>query len=157
MKNHQFPQTEPLEKDIQFYTEGLDFELESADKICTWISETIQEEGYNYNQISYIFCDDQYLHTINVDHLSHDTYTDIITFDYTDCTTTVSGDLFISIERVQENADILNIPFLRELYRVMIHGILHLCGYKDSSPEEEEIMRKQEDVYLDKFMRINLT
>ena len=143
-----FPKTEP--QDIQFYTENLDFELESADTISTWIKNTIQAEGYDYDQITYIFCEDQYLHKINLEHLSHDTYTDIITFDYTEGLI-ISGDLFISIERVQENADHLNIPFLKELHRVMIHGILHLCGYKDNSLEEEEMMRKKEDIYLGKL------
>ena len=149
MKIPSFLKQEP--QNIQFYTENIDFELESADTIFTWVKNTIQSEGYDYDQITYIFCEDQYLHKINLEHLSHDTYTDIITFDYTEGLI-ISGDLFISIERVQENANYLNIPFLKELHRVMIHGILHLCGYKDNNLEEEQIMRKKEDIYLQKLI-----
>lgn len=150
MKNPAFLKTQALKKNIQFYTQNIDFKLESADTISTWIKNTIQAEGYDYHQITYIFCKDKYLHQINLKHLSHDTYTDIITFDYTE-DKLISGDLFISIERVKENANNLNIPFLQELHRVMIHGILHLCGYKDHSLEEEEMMRKKEDIYLQKL------
>ncbi|MCB0460671.1 MAG: rRNA maturation RNase YbeY, partial [Flavobacteriaceae bacterium] len=97
--------------------------------------------------ISYIFCDDDYLLDINVKYLKHNTLTDIISFDYTD-DGLISGDVFVSIDRVKENAEKFNVSFQDELHRVMIHGILHFCGYKDKTKEEEQLMRSKEDYYL---------
>jgi len=101
----------------------------------------------NIDTISVIFCSDDYLLSVNKEYLNHDYYTDIITFDYS-VDTEISGDLFISIDRVKENSTEFNVPFLNELHRVLVHGVLHLCGYGDKSPVEETLMRSKEDFYL---------
>lgn len=110
-------------------------------------TKLLEQESKVLGDISIIFVTDSYLLEMNQKYLDHDAYTDIITFDY--CVTNiVSGDLFISVDRVQENARIVNVDFLTELHRVMIHGILHLCGYKDKTDEEERLMRELENKYL---------
>ncbi|MCF8410128.1 MAG: rRNA maturation RNase YbeY [Crocinitomicaceae bacterium] len=111
------------------------------------LSKTIQEEGFLLGDITVIFVTDGYLLEMNKKHLNHDYYTDIITFDYCEGNI-ISGDLFISLDRVRENASIFDTPFLLELKRVMIHGVLHLCGHKDKTKEEEENMRSLENKYL---------
>lgn len=141
---------------IDFHIEDIEFQLQEPEKIIQWLSSCIQEENCIYQQLDFIFCSDSYLHQINLQYLEHDTYTDIITFDYSEFQESqqklsISGDLFISIDRVQENAMALEIPFLQELLRVMIHGILHLCTYKDGTEVEEKIMRAKEDFYLKKM------
>lgn len=112
--------------------------------LTNWISKVCITENYNLGDISLIFCSDEYLLDMNRTHLDHDYYTDIITFDYTD-NQIVSGDLFISIDRVRENATDFSVSFEHELYRVIIHGVLHLCGYKDKSDDEEKLMRTKEN------------
>ena len=107
----------------------------------------IEREGCNLTQVCYIFCSDEYLYNLNQEYLNHDTYTDIITFPYSE-PPLVEGDIFISIDRVKENASQFGAPFEQELHRVMIHGVLHLCGYSDKSPDEEALMRKKEDEAL---------
>lgn len=111
------------------------------------LSKTIQEEGFLLGDITVIFVTDGYLLEMNKKHLNHDYYTDIITFDYCEGNI-ISGDLFISLDRVRENASTFDAPFLLELKRVMIHGVLHLCGHKDKTKEEEENMRSLENKYL---------
>ena len=111
------------------------------------LSKTIEEEGFLLGDITVIFVTDGYLLEMNKKHLNHDYYTDIITFDYCE-ENIISGDLFISVDRVRENAATFDSPFLQELKRVMIHGVLHLCGYKDKTKEEEENMRSLENKYL---------
>ena len=111
------------------------------------LSKTIQEEGFLLGDITVIFVTDGYLLEMNKKHLNHDYYTDIITFDYCE-ENIISGDLFISVDRVRENAATFDSPFLQELKRVMIHGVLHLCGHKDKTKEEEENMRSLENKYL---------
>lgn len=122
----------------------LDFTLVDEDKYSNWISEIIESEDFIEGEISYIFCTDDYLHKINVDYLDHDTYTDIISFDYTEGKI-LSGDVFISIDRVKENALELGTLFTDELLRVMSHGILHYCGYLDKTETDEVLMRSKED------------
>jgi len=112
-----------------------------------WISKTIINENYKEGDINYIFCDDDYLLKKNIKYLKNNTLTDIISFDYT-IGKIISGDIFISVERVKENAKIFNTKFLDELHRVMIHGILHYCGYNDKTNEEKVLMRAKEDYYL---------
>jgi len=112
--------------------------------LTNWISKVCITENYNLGDISLIFCSDEYLLDMNRTHLDHDYYTDIITFDYTD-NQIVSGDLFISIDRVRDNATDFNVSFEHELCRVIIHGVLHLCGYKDKSDDEEKLMRSKEN------------
>ncbi len=133
---------------ITFHTEDIDFELENTEKIEQWILQTIDEEGGTLSFINYIFCSDTYLHRINVEYLKHDTYTDIITFPYSD--ETIESDIFISIDRIRENAKTFNVPFERELHRVMIHGVLHLLAYADKTEEEQQVMRAREDFWLER-------
>jgi len=132
---------------IDFHSEDINFTLASKKKLRDWITKTIQNEKLETGEISYIFCSDEYLHEMNVKYLDHDTYTDIITFDYTD-DKLVSGDLFISYDRVKQNAKTFNDLVKNELHRVMIHGVLHLCGYGDKTESEKKIMRSKEDYYL---------
>ncbi|MGY5352164.1 rRNA maturation RNase YbeY [Wenyingzhuangia sp. IMCC45533] len=129
------------------FTYETDFELVNIENYISWIQNALKEEGFEEGDINYIFCDDDYLHKLNVEFLNHDTLTDIISFDYT-MGKLVSGDIFISIERVKDNAKDLGIYFDEELPRVIIHGILHYCGYKDKSESDARIMRRKEDYYI---------
>jgi rRNA maturation RNase YbeY len=131
---------------IEFYSET-DFSLEDKRKIRSWIKHIANVEGHELGEINYIFCDDNYLAELNQKYLDHDTLTDILTFDFSEGKK-LSGDVFISIERVQENANIFNTKPKDELHRVMIHGILHLCGYKDKSKDETKVMRIKENEAL---------
>jgi rRNA maturation RNase YbeY len=124
-----------------------DFKLESETKISEWISKAINSENCKEGELNYIFCSDDYLHKINVDFLNHDTLTDIISFDYS-VGKELHGDIYISVERVEDNAKDFDVSFEDELARVMIHGILHYCGYKDKSEEDAKLMRSKEDYYL---------
>ncbi|WP_224485461.1 rRNA maturation RNase YbeY [Robertkochia aurantiaca] len=127
-----------------------DFELNNPHLYQSWVDQIIRSESHSTGEINYIFCDDNYLHEINLKFLNHDTLTDIISFDYTEGKL-VSGDIFISVERVAENARIFNTTFEEELRRVMAHGILHYCGYPDKTEKEKEIMRNKENEKLDLF------
>lgn len=124
-----------------------DFKLDSETHISNWISITISKEKCREGEINYIFCDDSYLHQLNVEFLNHDTLTDIISFDYS-VGKELHGDIYISVERVRDNASDFDVEFLEELHRVIIHGILHYCGYKDKTNEDEKLMREKEDYYL---------
>lgn len=124
-----------------------DFNLDQEDNVSKWISKTINEENCKEGEINYIFCSDEYLHKINLDFLNHDTFTDIISFDYS-VGKELHGDIYISVDRVMENAAEYNVTFEDEMARVMIHGILHYCGYKDKSESDEKLMRSKEDYYL---------
>lgn len=127
-----------------------DFELENEAQYEDWISRIIESEGFDEGEINYIFCDDDYLHKINVEYLDHDTLTDIISFDYT-VGNLIQGDIFVSVERVQDNAKDFNVSFDEELKRVLSHGVLHYCGYKDKSPEDEAVMRSKEEEKMQMF------
>ena len=127
-----------------------DFELGDETFFSNWITKIITSENKLEGEINYIFCDDNYLHKINLQYLNHDTLTDIISFDYSEGNF-LQGDIFISIERVQDNATDFNISLLEELKRVMAHGILHYCGYKDKSAEEEKVMRRKEEEKMKMF------
>ena len=124
-----------------------DFQLADETKISEWISTCIEKYNFTEGELNYIFCDDEYLHKLNVEFLDHDTLTDIISFDYT-MGSLISGDIFISIERVKENAKKFSQTLDNELNRVIIHGILHYCGFKDKSEEEKATMRAEEDSCL---------
>ncbi len=130
---------------IHFFYENTNETLDDALK--EWMENIILSEGKKLGTINYIFCDDEYLLKINQDFLQHDYYTDIITFDKVRGKS-ISGEIFISLQRVKENAEIFQKPYEQERRRVMAHGILHLCGYKDKTPEEQEIMRSKENFYL---------
>ena len=132
---------------VTYHTEACTLRFGNRREVNRWIAETIATEGRKRGDISVIFCSDEYLLDMNRKHLEHDYYTDIITFDYSDGDW-VSGDLFISIDTVRNNAQEYGTGFWQELYRVIIHGVLHLCGYKDKSPEEEKCMHSKEDFYL---------
>ena len=127
-----------------------DFELDNEAQYEDWISRIIESEGFDEGEINYIFCDDEYLHKINVEYLDHDTLTDIISFDYT-VGNVLQGDIFISIERVRDNANDFNVSFEEELKRVLSHGVLHYCGYKDKSPKDEALMRSKEEEKMQMF------
>ncbi len=128
---------------IRFNSETC-FTLKNQKKLVKWIGDVILSEGFQVGEINYIFCDDSYLNKINQEFLNHDTFTDIISFDYT-LGKEVGGDIFISIERVLENAEKFNEVFENELHRVMIHGILHFIGYKDKTKKDKTLMRTKED------------
>ena len=127
-----------------------DFLIPNEDSIAKWITNTIADEGFKLEEINYVFCDDEYLHKLNVEFLNHDTLTDVISFDYT-VGKLIQGDIFISVERVRENALEFNTGFENELNRVMVHGVLHYCGYKDKTELDEQLMRSKEDHYLNQL------
>ena len=128
----------------------LDFEIQNEQLYFDWISNVIASENKTEGEINYIFCDDDYLIEINRQYLDHDTLTDIISFDYSvgNC---ISGDIYISVERVKDNAIDFNVSFEEELKRVLIHGVLHYCGYKDKSEADEIVMRSKEDEKIKLF------
>ncbi|RAR72873.1 rRNA maturation RNase YbeY [Flavobacterium aciduliphilum] len=127
-----------------------DFVLEDEVVFSSWITKVIQSENKKAGDITYVFCDDEYILEINKKYLNHDYYTDIISFDYS-VGNELHGDIFVSIDRVHENASSFNVSFAEELKRVIIHGVLHYCGYKDKSPKEELQMRSKEDEKIKMF------
>ena len=129
------------------YNSETTFALEEDISLSKWIEFTIHQENKDLGELNYIFCDDDYLLEINIKQLKHNTLTDIISFDYS-LGNIISGDIFISVERVRDNARELHIDFKEELHRVMIHGVLHYCGYKDKTVSEKQLMRSKEDYYL---------
>lgn len=132
---------------INFYSEEISFVLPDKKKVRQWIINSAKQEGYEIEALNYIFCDDNYLSKINVEYLKHKTLTDIITFQYAE-DERVIGDVYISIERVKDNSQIHKNIFKNELHRVMIHGVLHLCGYSDKLPTQKVQMTEKEDFYL---------
>ena len=136
------------ESPIAFITEDIDFSLIDQDKIKEWLSRIILKHDFELTELTYIFCSDTYLHQINLDYLDHDTYTDIITFNNADEPGVIESDIFISIDRVKENAETLHIPFADELHRVMVHGILHLLGFDDKTAALKQKMQAEEDISL---------
>jgi rRNA maturation RNase YbeY len=134
---------------IDFHYET-DFSISGESKFADWISRIVTSEGETFSQLDFIFCDDEYLLKINQDFLDHDTYTDIITFPYGDLNG-IAGDIFISVERVKENATVFEVDFDLELKRVMAHGVLHLLGFGDKSEEEVSRMRLKEDEKIKLF------
>ncbi|UJP65933.1 rRNA maturation RNase YbeY [Mongoliitalea daihaiensis] len=130
---------------IHFFEEDIQFNLKPKATYKKWLKELAQTHQKKIGELNYIFCSDEYLYSINVEYLNHHTYTDIITFDNSELDTTIEGDIFISIDRIKDNANKLNIPFETELQRVLSHGILHLLGYKDKKEEDQKIMRAMEE------------
>jgi len=135
---------------ISFHSET-EFSINNEDNISEWICRTIASEDKSVGEINYIFCNDDYLHALNLKYLNHDTLTDIISFDYS-LGNELHGDIYISVERVADNAKDFKTEFDDELMRVMIHGILHFCGYKDKSDKQKIEMRQKEDFYLSKLI-----
>ena len=128
----------------------LDFSIPDEGKYSDWIARVVDSEGYRLSDLNYIFCNDEYLWNLNKKYLNHDTLTDIITFDYSD-DEVVSGDIFISKDRVGDNALKFGVGFDEEMRRVMAHGVLHMMGYKDKSKAEKELMRTKENEKIDLF------
>lgn len=138
-------------KDIQFFSEDIDFTLKEKQKVRQWIGATIKAEGFKHvGELSFVLCSDAYLLEINKQYLDHDTFTDIVTFDSSEDEGVIAGDIFISVERTMENAKKFNVSERDELHRVIIHGILHLCGYYDKKKEDKTLMTEKEDYYLAK-------
>ncbi len=133
---------------IHFHAEEVDFHLTDEPATQLWIQAAIQQHNFRLKQLNFIFCSDGYLHKINLDYLQHDTLTDIITFDQSEESGVIEGDIFISVERVEENASLLNVTFDEELHRVMIHGVLHLMGHEDKTDAQKQEMRKKEEACL---------
>lgn len=123
------------------------FELDKPEVYEVWLSNTAKAEGYNIGELGYVFCSDEFLWDINQKYLDHDTYTDIVTFDYTEGNI-INGEIYISTERVEENAEKFGVSFIYELNRVMVHGLLHLSGYGDKTESEKTLMRSKEDFYI---------
>jgi probable rRNA maturation factor len=135
---------------IHFFTEEISFTLKHKTIIRNWLHDTITAEGYALEELNFIFCSDEYLLGINQQYLDHDTYTDVITFDNSEVAKTIIGDIFISIDRIRENAKAFKHDFIDELCRVMVHGTLHLLGYPDKGKAAKKIMTEKEDFYLAK-------
>jgi len=132
---------------IEFYSET-DFNIEDTKALSRWISEIILNENHELGDLTYVFCDDDYLHKLNLQFLNHDTLTDIISFDNS-LGKQIHGEIYISVERVKENAGTYQVAFLEELHRVIIHGVLHFCGYKDKTEKQQETMSCKENEALD--------
>jgi len=137
---------------INYYTENIDFILNHELVLSKWIENVVIAEGKTLKSLSFIFCNDAYLHQINIQYLNHDTLTDVITFPYS--TTNIEGDIFISIDRIKENANKFKVSFENELHRVIIHGVLHLSGYLDKEEAEKILIRKKENEYLQHLSQI---
>ena len=138
---------------INFFCEDIEFKVPQSRSAKTWLKSIATTEGFELNQLNYLFCSDEHILSINRQYLEHDFYTDIITFDNSEDEKVIEGDIFISIERVQENAKNLNQIFEVEFRRVLAHGVLHLCGYNDTDDSQEEMMRTKEDFYLSLFSK----
>jgi rRNA maturation RNase YbeY len=131
---------------VNFHKEEVKISIDET-LISSWVQKSVKTLEPSLGEICIVFCDDEYLKKINVKHLNHDYYTDIITFDYSK-DNEISGDLFISIDRVKENAKTNNVEFMNELCRVIIHGVLHLCGFNDKTTEEKTEIRQKENFFL---------
>jgi rRNA maturation RNase YbeY len=142
-----FPLPFEDEASIEFSAEEIDFELKDEAAVKDWLQAIIERAGCVLRSLNFIFCPDDYLHRLNVEYLDHDTLTDIITFPYAE-PPSIEGDIFISIDRVRDNAADFKVSFEQELNRVMAHGVLHLCGFGDKTPAEQKTMRAKEDEAL---------
>lgn len=138
-------------KNISFFTQDITFNLLQKQKVREWVNRAVLEEGFSrVSELNFIFCSDDYLLDINKQYLHHDTYTDIVTFDSSEEEDVIAGDIFISIDRVRDNAQKFNVSETDELHRVIIHGVMHLCGYLDKKKEDKEMMTAKENEYLAK-------
>jgi len=144
----QFPELpdESPESPVSFHLEDVELELPDEQMLSDWLVGVAQSEDVEFVEVNYIFCSDEHLRQMNVEFLDHDYYTDVITFPYAD--DVVHGDVFISVDRVADNAKTLGVSFEHELCRVLVHGVLHLAGYSDKSEAEAQVMREKEDYYL---------
>ena len=136
---------------INFHIEEIEFKIQQKQKLKNWLKTVLLAEGFILGDLNYVFCSDDYLLKINIEYLDHDFLTDIITFDNSDEDELIEGDIFISIDRVRDNARTFQVSDEHELKRVLVHGMLHLCGYLDKTEEEEKLMRSKENHYLQLF------
>ena len=139
---------------VHFFSEDIDFELPEKLRRRRWLKQLAAEAGFRIKELNYVFCSDEYLYQMNVDYLNHDTYTDIITFDNSEKAKELEGDIFISVDRVRENAKSVEVEEELELTRVLAHGLLHLMGYKDKAKEEASLMRSKEEEAIELY-RLN--
>ena len=146
-----FPTMKP--SPISFFKQDVAFRLNKKEQLYKWITSAAKKEGFDIIELNYVFCTDPYLKKMNVKFLKHNYFTDIITFDNSIEKKKIIGDIFISIDRIRINAKQYETTFDNELHRVMIHGLLHLTGYKDKTPKDQQVMRKMEDLYLSKWKR----
>ena len=142
-----------INKRIHFFSQSLNIPLKDRKKLKSFLGYILRVEGKSLNLINFIFCTDDELRKLNKDFLKHDYYTDILTFDLSENKKNITADIYISIDRTKENAKIFAVSFSKELHRVMIHGILHLCGYKDKKNSDIKKIRKAEDKYLTKYFK----
>ena len=135
---------------VRYYNDSTTYRLREKRKVAAWLKMVAEQEGYTLGDVTYIFCSSEVHRKMNVDFIGHDYFTDIITFDYSDRkgTRVVSGDIFIDVETVADNARIYGATARQEMLRVVVHGVLHLCGQKDKSPRVEKQMHRKEDKYL---------
>jgi probable rRNA maturation factor len=139
---------------VHFFSEDIDFKLPQKLRRKRWLMQLAAEAGFRIKELNYVFCSDEYLYQMNVDYLNHDTYTDIITFDNSEKAKELEGDIFISVDRVRENAKSVEVEEELELTRVLAHGLLHLMGYKDKAKEEASLMRSKEEEAIELY-RLN--
>lgn len=133
---------------IIFFNEDINFKLKGKNYFKAWLKKVAEKEGFTMKDLNYIFCSDEYLHKMNVEYLNHDTYTDIITFNNSEENKIIEGDIFISVDRIADNSINLNVKFENEIKRVIVHGLLHLCGHDDHSDEDKAEMRRLENEYI---------
>jgi rRNA maturation RNase YbeY len=133
---------------INFFFEDIQYRIRKLKLLRYWINKSVELENSTIEEITYIFCSDNYLHKLNIEYLEHDTFTDIITFQYNEENSALHSDIFVSIDRIKENSKLYNQRLLDEFHRIMIHGVLHLLGYKDKTPEEKQEMTDKENYYL---------
>ena len=135
---------------VRYYNDQTNFRLRDKRKIASWLKAVAQEEGYALGDVTYIFCSSEVHRKMNIEFIGHDYFTDVITFDYSDLKGEgiVSGDIFIDVDTVKDNARIYGATFTSEMHRIIVHGVLHLCGQKDKTPRAEKQMHRKEDKYL---------
>ena len=134
---------------VRYYNDSTTYRLREKRKVAAWLKLVAEQEGYTLGDVTYIFCSSEVHRKINIDFIGHDYFTDIITFDYSELDEgVVSGDIFIDVETVADNARIYGVTARQEMLRVVVHGVLHLCGQKDKDPEDEKEMHRKEDKYL---------
>lgn len=139
---------------IRFFNEDVPYKLLQKRILSQWLKKQAEQEGYSVGDLNYVFCSDEHILQVNRDYLQHDYYTDIITFDQSEEEELIEGDIFISVDRVADNASQLSITAEQEMRRVLAHGMLHLCGYSDKTDEEEAHMRTKEDEWLQELHQL---
>ena len=147
-----FSMKDNTEQTIEFLEADIEYQIDRPDDIRLWLTNLVSEEKCGIGKIQFIFCTDEYLLGINKQYLEHDYYTDIITFPINNSKTAIKSDIYISVDRVIENAKSYGVSTIQECYRVIAHGLLHLCGYDDATDDEKRIMRERENYYLDKVL-----